>query len=302
MGNDLSVVILTENEEVNIAAAVGSVAAWAESTYVVDSFSRDDTQTVAKAHGATVVEHRFRHWADQRNWALARLPIVTSWILFLDADEWIPESTRREIDERTAHAGPEVAGFRVRFDYRFLGRSIRRSFDSHAVVRIVRRGRAHWTADGAREYSSTDGGILDLAGRIVHEDRKGLVKWIEKQGSNAVREAEAMLASDRAGNGREGAPPERKVRAWLRRHVYRHLPLFVRPLAYFVYRYLFRLAFLEGRPGLVYCVLHGFWYHFLVDAMYYERKTKQHRQEVVKAKERIAAGEGRVPHNASASG
>ena len=61
MGNDLSVVILTENEEVNIAAAVGSVAAWAESTYVVDSFSRDDTQTVAKAHGATVVEHRFRH-------------------------------------------------------------------------------------------------------------------------------------------------------------------------------------------------------------------------------------------------
>ena len=150
MKPSISVVIIAQNESANIAAAVRSVVPWAHAAWVVDSFSEDDTAEVAADAGATVVRHRFTHWADQRNWALDHLPLATPWVLFLDADEWVPSDCRREIDERLAVAGSEVAGLRVRFDYRFLGRSINRSFDSHAVVRVVRRERARWSASGAR--------------------------------------------------------------------------------------------------------------------------------------------------------
>ncbi|MFH0965710.1 MAG: glycosyltransferase family 2 protein [Planctomycetota bacterium] len=297
MNPALSVVILTQNEEANVAAALRSVLPWAAATCVVDSYSVDRTADIARSLGAIVHEHRFEHWADQRNWALDNLPLSTPWVFFLDADEWVPEETRRSIDNLLADVPAGVAAVRVRFDYRFLGRSIPRSFDSHAVVRIIRLGRARWSAQGAREYCAADGAVLELAAPIVHEDRKGLAAWIEKQRRNALREALATLAAERDACS---PPPERKVRAWLRRNVYRRLPLFARPLAYFFYRYFLRLAFLEGLPGLVYTVLHGFWYHFLVDALCYERKLPPLSAPPVPP-ERVAAEKDRLLHDPSPS-
>jgi hypothetical protein len=57
-----------------------------------------------------------------------------------------------------------------------------------------------------------------------------------------------------------------KIKRWVKERVYSRLPLFVRPAGYFVYRYLLRLGFLDGVPGLVWHTLQGFWYRFLVDA------------------------------------
>ena len=301
MSAPISAIILAQNEAANIAAAVDSVVGWASPVYVVDSFSEDATPQIAASHGARVVRHRFEHWATQRNWALEHLPLSTGWVLFLDADERVPEPCRREIEQTVARVGHDVAGLRVRFDYRFLGRSIRRSFDSHAVVRIVRRARASWSAKGAREYCSVDGNVQDIRSLIVHDDNKGLSQWIEKQNRNAAREALAMLREDAADAPANDPPAERKVRAWLRRRVYRRMPLFIRPFAYFVYRYVFRRGFLEGRAGLVYAVLHGFWYHFLVDALYWELKRSA-RSTRTASRAIPAARKDRALHDALASG
>ena len=298
---NLSVIILTQNEQDNITMALDTVVPWAAATYVIDSFSTDRTVAIAKARGVRVFTHRFTHWAEQRNWALDNLPTSTDWVFFLDADERVPQETRQEIAATIASCGPEVAGLRVRFDYRFLGRSIRRSFDSHAVVRIVRHRRARWSAEGAREYCSTDGEVMDLGCPVVHEDQKGLSRWIEKQRCNAVREALEMIEAERDGRDASRSPPERRIRAWLRRHVYRRMPLFVRPFAYFLYRYIFRLAFLEGRAGFVYAVLHGFWYHFLVDAVYYEQRRLEALPSGADVENRISGEKARVFHDAPAS-
>ena len=64
-------------------------------------------------------------------------------------------------------------------------------------------------------------------------------------------------------------------RRWLRDKLYARAPLFVRPAAYFFYRYILRLGFLDGREGFVFHCLQGFWYRFLVDAMLWEESRRK---------------------------
>ena len=79
----LAVIILTLNEETNLAGALDSAVAWADQVFVVDSFSTDKTLEIAKKYKADIYQNRWVDWATQRNWALDNLPIDNEWILFL---------------------------------------------------------------------------------------------------------------------------------------------------------------------------------------------------------------------------
>ncbi|HDM78648.1 MAG TPA: hypothetical protein ENG51_19620 [Deltaproteobacteria bacterium] len=70
-----------------------------------------------------------------------------------------------------------------------------------------------------------------------------------------------------------GDPVQRK--RWFKENLYLRLPLFIRPFLYFIYRYFFRLGFLDGKEGLIFHFLQGFWYRFLVDAKIYELRKKK---------------------------
>src|ERR1044072_2635981 len=87
---DLAVIILTYNEEDNIAQALRSVCGWAKQVFVFDSFSTDRTLEIARSFACTVAQHRFEDFVRQRNSALDELPITAEWVFFLDADEWVP--------------------------------------------------------------------------------------------------------------------------------------------------------------------------------------------------------------------
>src|SRR5271169_2844409 len=102
----LTVIILTRNEEVNVAACLQS-AGWAEEVFVVDSLSTDRTVEVAKAMGAQVNLHPFDGYAKQRNWALQNLPLSHEWVLMLDADERIPQALAEEISQVVADNSPD---------------------------------------------------------------------------------------------------------------------------------------------------------------------------------------------------
>ncbi|MBT8324190.1 MAG: glycosyltransferase, partial [Winogradskyella sp.] len=86
---DLSVIILTYNEEIHIKRCIESVGQIASSIFVVDSFSTDKTIEIAKGLNANVIQHTWENsHAKQFNWALDNLPIKTKWVLKLDADEY----------------------------------------------------------------------------------------------------------------------------------------------------------------------------------------------------------------------
>jgi glycosyltransferase involved in cell wall biosynthesis len=267
----LTVVIIAQNEAPNIELCVRAVVDWAESVFVVDSFSTDATPELARAAGAEVIQHAFVDWASQRNWALEHLPLAMEWVLFLDADEQATEAFKQEVDEALARVESDVSAFYVYFDFVFLGRRLRHGYESPPVIRLIRRGKARWRGAGAREYCQVDGRIGSIKSRIWHEDHKGLSAWIEKQNRNATREAALLWQDDQAGEAAAQAS-ERQLRVWIRNRLWNQLPLFFRPLIYFFYRYTLRGGFLDGKAGLVYTFLQGFWLNFVVDAKLYEAR------------------------------
>src|SRR5262245_40364755 len=109
----VSVLILTLDEEVNLAGCLDSVA-WCDDVVVLDSFSRDGTVDIARARGVRLFQRQFDNYANQRNYGLRDLSYKHEWVLMLDADERVPHELREEIEQRTRDAPASIAMFRMR--------------------------------------------------------------------------------------------------------------------------------------------------------------------------------------------
>lgn len=269
----LTLIVLTYNEEVHLPHCLESVEGLADSVFVVDSGSEDETRKVAERHGARVFEHPFENQAQQLNWALDHLPLETEWVLRLDADEYLLPELRDEMMDILPRAPRDVAGFYMKRRVVFQGRWIRYGgYYPTWLLRVFRRGRARSELLEMDEHVVvTEGETRRLDGDFVDHNRKGLAFWTRKHESFAGREARVLYRrkTKRSEFGGErgrlaGSPPQRT--RWLKENVYLRLPLFLRALLYFLYRYVFRLGFLDGREGLVFHVLQAFWYRFYVDA------------------------------------
>ncbi len=281
---DVAVIILTYNEEVNLPQALDSVVGWAREVFVVDSGSTDQTVEIARRYGCHVVQHPFEDYAKQRNFALSELPIKAEWILFLDADEWMPAALKEEIAARLA-GDPVEHGFLVKRRLIWMGRWIKHGYYPTWILRLARRGSVRCEERGINEHLIVDGPVGRLDHDFIHEDRKGLAAWIAKHSRYARREAEELLKRRQDQGQREiaarlfGTQPERK--RWLRYHLYEQLPPLVRPFLFWSYRYLLRGGFLDGREAFLYHFLQALWFPLLIDAYYLELR-RQMRASAVK--------------------
>jgi len=268
----VAVIILTCNEEPNLPQALGSVVGWADEVFVFDSFSTDRTVHLAREHGAYVVQHPFKDYATQRNAALDMLPIASEWILFLDADEWLPQALKDEIRQIIARR-PAENGFYIKRRFIWMGRWIRRGYYPTWILRLARRGKVRCEERQVNEHLIVDGEVRRLENDFIHEDRRGVADWIAKHVNYARREAEELLRARpqvEIGARLFGTQPERK--RWLRQKVWNRLPPLVRPWFYFLYRLVLRGGFLDGRQAVAYHFLHGLWFPMLIDILYLERK------------------------------
>jgi len=274
----VTVVILTYNEEVHIQRALDNVKGWATDVFVLDSFSTDRTGILAEASGAHVFLHPFENYAAQREWALRELPYQTDWVLFLDADELLSESLKREIFE-ILPASERIAGFYIKRQFWWMGRWIRYGgIYPTWILRLVRHRRAHCNARIVNEHLAVDGPTKKLACDLIHNDLNMVSAWIAKHNRYADLEAfELLRAQQQPGSDSMarlwGTQAERK--RWIRQHIWNSLlPPLLRPLLLFLYRYLLRLGFLDGREGLIYHVLQGLWFPFLIDVKFLEKKRQ----------------------------
>lgn len=267
----LTVVILTRDEERHIARCIDSVAAIAQRIVVVDSGSTDRTVDIAQGHGATVKSHVWRNYATQFNWALDQLPEDTDWVMRLDADEVVSPELAAQITAALPGLGPEVEGVTMGRRMAFMGRPIRHGgVFPVKVLRIFRHGRGRCEDRWMDEHIKVSGKVVDLPGEMLDDNLNSLTWWTEKHNSYASREVVDLLNLEYGfmphdtvagfGKGQAG------VKRWLKEQVYARLPGGLRASAYFIYRYLLRGGFLDGREGLAFHVLQGFWYRFLVDA------------------------------------
>lgn len=273
--SDVAVVILTFNEEKNIASALESVQGWARQIFVVDSFSSDRTEEVAAQFECTFVKNKFENYAKQRNFALEHLDICCEWVLFLDADEWVPVALKNEISE-LIKKNPKENGFFLKWRLVWMGRWIRRGYYPTWILRFFRYGKARCEDRAVNEHLVVDGITGHLSEDFIHEDKKGVSDWVAKHNGYAEREALELFNSRDTQGYMEidaslfGSQAQRK--RWLRYFVWNKMPPLVRPFFYFFYRYFLMGGFLEGRAAFVYHFLQALWYPLLIDIKYLEMK------------------------------
>ncbi len=276
-GFPLSVLVPVKNESANLKRCLPALS-WADEIFVVDSQSTDDTIDVAKAHGAQVIQFEFNgSYPKKKNWSLENLPFRNDWVLIVDADEVVPPELADEIGERIGSG--EVEGYYLNMKYYFLGGRIRHAGYSecwnlrlfqHRLGRYERLPVRPGVATGdneAHEHVQLQGRAIRLRHELDHYAYPTISTWIEKHERYATWEAELFerFLHDPVP---EGIGLGKRFKRYLKK-IYLRLPM--RPLIRFVYAYLFRLGFLDGRRGLVFCGLLA-WYDFLCWAKVVERR------------------------------
>jgi glycosyltransferase involved in cell wall biosynthesis len=276
MLDDLTVIIITYQEEKNIAACINSVKKVTNNIFVVDSFSTDETQNILTNMDVTFCEHAFITYADKRNWAQNNNPFKTPWVFHLDADErFTPElaqwlinnfpsekvktdgfmfSRKTVFMDKWIRYGDHYPNFHLNLFKSDLGYVEDKAYDNHFVV----KGNNTLTIRNADIINIVANSIDQLIlshNKYATIEAKELVFGVEKG------EVEAKLL---------GNPIER--RRWLKVNIFQRNPMFLRSFLYFIYRYFLKLGFLDGKEGLVFHVLQGFWFRFLIDAKMLEIK------------------------------
>jgi glycosyltransferase involved in cell wall biosynthesis len=268
----LVVVILTYNEEANIAHALDSVAGWASEIFVLDSLSTDRTLEIVRRYGCQIAQNKFENYAKQRNYALDHLPVHCEWVLFLDADEWLTNELKDEI-KRVIASDPLEDGFFLKRRLMWMGTWIRRGYYPTWILRLFRRGRARCESRSCNEHLVIDGKVGRLKADFMHEDHKGISDWIAKHNRYATLEALELLNAEKA-------PFDLPVRfwhtsqvgrkRWLRHRIWNRMPPLLRPFFYFLYRSILCGGSLDGSRALIYHFLQALWYPLLIDIKYLE--------------------------------
>jgi glycosyltransferase involved in cell wall biosynthesis len=257
----VSVIVPIRNEARNLPRCLQSLTGVGE-IYVIDSQSTDDSAAIAEAHGAKVVQfHYAGGWPKKRQWAMDTLSFAHDWILLLDADEVLTPGLTNEIREILEN--PKAVGYSIRLQLYFLGSILRHGDASFRKLSLFRKGKGRFECrlkdqDASmadieiHEHVVVDGPTAQLRHSLVHHNVDSLSRYILKHNEYSNWESRVLLR-------REGDPEEMSAdlfgnqaqrRRWLKRHLFR-VP--GSPVLLFLYRYVFRLGFLDGVPGLIYC-------------------------------------------------
>jgi len=247
MAKTLSVVLITLNEAENLPRTLESVQ-WAHEIVVVDSGSTDGTVDIARKAGARVFEEPWKGFAGQKNSAIGHA--TGDWVLSLDADEEVSAELALEMQELLA-GEPAMSAYRVPRLNHFLGRALRHGgYWPDPKLRLFRRGAARFAERPVHETMQMLGGseqlVGQLRGHLIHHFYATLEEYIEHM--NRYSSVGARMLAD---GGR--APRSVIGLVW---------SAVLNPAATFVYNYIFRLGFLDGREGLIQHLNHSVYVHW----------------------------------------
>jgi len=259
----VSVFIQTLNEEKNLPRCLDSLK-WSDDIVVLDSLSTDRTADIVRDYGGRFFQRPYDGRANNQNWAVENIEFKYPWVYYSDADEVIPPELRDEIMAVTsAPERPEVA-YRVRFKNMLCGKWIKRSSMYPSwIPRLWRPERIRWERQ-ANPVAIIDGPVGLLKNHFEHYSfNKGFDAWFEKHNKYSTHEAaETVKELDHGSVDWKGLLNKNPTR---RRIAIKHLSFRIpaRPVAKFLYMYLLRAGFLDGRPGLTYCTLQAI-YEYMI--------------------------------------
>lgn len=279
-------IILTFNEALHLERCLRSIKGLADQIVVVDCYSTDHTLRIARDASARVIQHHWINYSAQFNWALTQLDKDADWVLRIDADEYLSFGLADEIKCKLSSLDLSIEG--VLFDryMTFGGHLIRYGgVFPVQVLRLFRYGRGECENRWMDEHIKVSGRTVRFAYEIIDDNLNSLTWWTEKHNKYSSREAVDLLnleygfmphdsVASLRGGGQAG------IKRWMKEKVYVALPGGFRAFAYFFYRYVIRLGFLDGPAGTAFHFLQGFWYRYLVDAKVAETKRYMHERNV----------------------
>lgn len=279
---DLSVIILTYNEELHIRRCLENVALIAKDIYIIDSFSTDKTLDIAKEYpNVHILQNKWENnYAQQFNWGLEHSNISSDWVLRLDADEYLLPELVEELREKLPTLPEDVTGIIFNRRHIFMGQWMRRGIYPVKLLRVFRYGKGMCEQRLMDEHIQlTEGRAVEFEHDFCDHNLNNLSWFCHKHVNYAIREAVDLLdieldltGAAESDNGKEISPQALAKR--MKKHKYARQPLFWRSFAYFCYRYFLKGACLDGKVGFIWTFLQGWWYRTLVDAKVFEIKRQ----------------------------
>jgi glycosyltransferase involved in cell wall biosynthesis len=272
----ISVIILTHNEEKHIERCIKSLQLITDKIFIVDSFSTDNTVQIATALGAKVVQNTWVNYAKQFNYGIEHNPFKTDWLMRMDADEYILPELADEINAKLTYLPDDIAGIYIKRRVVFMEQWIKRGgYYPIWLLRIWRNGQGiceeSWMDEHIKVFK---GQTIQFEHDLTDHNLNNLTWWTQKHNMYAIREVIDLLNIRYNFTNAEIVEPNlfgsQEQRKRYLKIKYASLPLFTRPFLYFIYRYFIKLGILDGKKGLVWHFLQGFWYRFLVDAKVFE--------------------------------
>ena len=278
----LSVLVPTLNEEVNLPDCLASVVGWANEIWVVDSYSTDRTPEIARQSEANLMQHPFDGYAAQKNWALENVPFSCEWLLILDADERVSLELADEIRGIIAADGNGYDGFYLNRKLIFYGKWIRHcGWYPSWNLRLFRHMRGRYEQREVHEHLVLEGKVGYCKHDLIHEDLRDMSFWIAKHNGYSSQEARE-LDMVRRGVGTAGLQAsffkgsvERK--RFIKQRIWPYLP--GRAFLLFFYLYFFRLGFLDGKRGFLFCQMHAIFEQFTTAKLWELEHYKQGARE-----------------------
>ncbi len=286
---DLTVVILTKNEEKNLRKCIQSFNGIAKRFVIIDSYSTDSTEILCTqlnkelmAVGSSLdfYQHKWKNYADQLNWGLTNTNIDTEWSMRMDSDEELMEELALEIELELPNVTADTNGIVLRRRVYFMGRWIKHGGRyPELLLRIFRTGSAFCEKKMMDEHMILKhGSITAFKSDFIDNNNKNLDWWTSKHNWYSNREVldyqMSLLSHKNSHNGND-LFGQAKLKRLAKSGFYYKLPMFWRAHLYFIYRYYLKFGFLDGPEGKIFNFLQAYWYRFLVDAKLYECEKKE---------------------------
>jgi glycosyltransferase involved in cell wall biosynthesis len=278
----ISVIVPARNEARNLPRCLESLRGAGE-VYVIDSQSTDGTAAIARSYGAKVVQFDYAGgWPKKRQWAMDTLSFAYPWILLLDADETVTPELAQEI--RRAIENPRVDGYHLALRMYFLGKILRHGDAGFYKLALFRRGKGRFECrlknqDASmcdmevHEHIVVDGATAKLDHPLVHHNVDSISRYIQKHDNYSNWEAGVRAQAE--ATHEELSPrfwgTQAQRRRWIKS---KFLGLPGSPALFFLYKYLFRFGFLDGRPGMIYAGFQATQLFHIKVKLYERRKSE----------------------------
>ncbi|MDB5117671.1 MAG: glycosyltransferase family 2 protein [Mucilaginibacter sp.] len=268
-----SFIILTYNEELHLPRLLQSVADLNAPVFILDSGSTDRTVTIGEKFGAAFLQHSFENHPKQWDFALKNFAIQTPWIICLDADQVVSPELKQHLSNFREEDYAGIDGIYFNRKNFFKGKWIKHGgYYPFYLLKMMRYGIGYSDINENMDHRFVVPGKTRIwkDGYLLEENLKenNISFWIAKHNRYSDLVAQEEVERMRSAKIQTeqpafwGSPNQRK--AW-RKQLWWKLPRYVRPTLYFTQRLLFQLGILDGRTGIIFHFLQGFWFRLIVD-------------------------------------